>query len=522
MTASTAAAYSSLLDAGRWLGHREVEHEHERNGAGCLAVNARRAAIGLLVAQAAAMMVFSAVEYHRYDLTRDFAIYAQVWWAIAHGHLDPTSTVVGLPFWRSDAEFIMWPLSLFYFVDPHPLALLWLQDLAVVATELVTFRWLEGVIRSSSVGRRTATALASGAAVVLALNPWAWETIAFDFHPHVLAALFTVLAGYDLHAGRRRCWVWVSLALLCCSPAALYVVGLGAAGFITARSRRTRFYASGVALCGMTWLLVVAAIGAAGRGGHGVDSWYGYLVGPHARHIGPAAIFMGLLRRPEAALSMLSGRWGTAIGFLAVVGLVGVLSPWGYCLVAVVFLPAMLNADPVFFRYAASFQVWPALPFVLVGSVSVLARLLRKGTLRRLAVGVAAAWGSLAFVLSALYLATLPSAWIQVSPPAARELARIQATIPRGAEVIADNGIVGRFADRSDLRVPYLWPSPVDRRLVVFVFASGQGVDDPTAPQVTRAVARLERSGAVLTAHRAGISAVAWRPPPDVHSVTVP
>ena len=37
----------------------------------------------------------------------------------------------------------MWPLALFYWVYPHTLTLLWLQDVAVVGGELVVVAWVK-------------------------------------------------------------------------------------------------------------------------------------------------------------------------------------------------------------------------------------------------------------------------------------------------------------------------------------------------------------------------------------------
>ena len=80
-------------------------------------------------------------QYQRFNLTNDFAAYAQAWTAIAHGHLTPVSSCVGSPFWRNDLELLMWPLALFYWVYPHAVTLLWLQASAVVGGELVVLLW---------------------------------------------------------------------------------------------------------------------------------------------------------------------------------------------------------------------------------------------------------------------------------------------------------------------------------------------------------------------------------------------
>jgi len=195
----------------------------------------------LMGRQLVATVAFSTFEYRRFALSTDFGAYSQAWWKIAHGQLDPTSTVLATAFWKNDAEFVMWPLSLLAQLDPHPVVLLWIQDLAVVATELVAFGWIIDVTGRSS-ARLPApgtTALTVGAAVVVVLNPWVYETIAFDFHTEVLAALFVVLIGRDLWRGRtRRLWWWVVPGLLCSVMSGLYLIGVGISGLVAGRSTR--------------------------------------------------------------------------------------------------------------------------------------------------------------------------------------------------------------------------------------------------------------------------------------------
>ena len=50
-----------------------------------------------LFLQLVGMIVFTTVQYNRFDLTIDFANYSQAWSAIAHGHLDPYSSRDGVP-----------------------------------------------------------------------------------------------------------------------------------------------------------------------------------------------------------------------------------------------------------------------------------------------------------------------------------------------------------------------------------------------------------------------------------------
>lgn len=50
-------------------------------------------AAGIFGLQLAGLFVFSAIEYQSFSLGRDFAVHAEAWLAIAHGHLNPWSTL---------------------------------------------------------------------------------------------------------------------------------------------------------------------------------------------------------------------------------------------------------------------------------------------------------------------------------------------------------------------------------------------------------------------------------------------
>jgi len=493
---------------------------------------ARRFGWVLFGLQLVAMLVFSTVEYHRFALTKDFAAYSQALWALSHGHLDPFSTVIGTQFWRNNGEFLMWPLSLPYRIYPHLIALLWLQAVVVVLTGVVTFHWALDVlrVRSPRVPERTAVLLAMAVPVVLVLDPWAYETIAFDFHTHVLAAFLLVLAGRDLWSGRHwRLWCWVPFILLSDAPGALYVVGLGLTGVLA--GRRTRVAGASLLAAGAGWFLLLSAVGGDGVGGHGVSAWYGYLVGPHHGPVGVPDILFGALSHPGLVGHMIGQRWLLVVSFLLVVGLVGVCSPWGFGMALVVFLPSMLAAPTEFLRFTQSFQVWAALPFVLIGSLLIVLKLLANGPVgHRIAVGTLVAWGTCVVVLALVVLPTVPRFWLSVDAPAAARMAQVERSIPAGAEVVASNGVIGRFAERDEVYV--LWYSaqtsqftatvPVTRPVVVFVFAPHQGVGEvPGADQAATTYVRDHLHARVLVSG-SGITALAWSPPPGTAKVTLP
>jgi hypothetical protein len=192
-----------------------------------------------------------------------------------------------------------------------------------------------------------------------------------------------------------------------------------------------------------------------------------------------------------------------------------------------VLVPNVLDANGEFIRYGASFQSWPALPFILVGSVIVLVRLIEGGAVsRRVATLIGSVWASVLVVVAVVALPGVPQTWLYVSPAAATELAHVESLIPADAEVIVSLPVVGRFADR-DAAYAFDRPGerfPVDRRLVVFVVGPEEAFDEPVTTAVladtsnyvrTRLDARLLGSGA-------GVSAYAWSPPAGTTGVNLP
>jgi uncharacterized membrane protein len=487
----------------------------------------------LIGLQLAGMLAFSTFQYSRFALTTDFGAYSQVWWKIAHGQINPWSSVFGTAFWKNDSEFAMWPLSLLSHAYPHPIVLLWVQDVVVAATEIAAFGWIIDVVRRSKgqIAVRQGSLLMLGAAVVMVVNPWVYETIAFDFHFETLAALFVVLAGRDLWLGRvRRLWWWVALALLSGVLGGLYLFGVGLSGM--AAGRRTRRTGLLIGTIGIGWFVLFTSLGASGLGGRLIDSGYAYLVGAH-RHVDLTNIVVGAFSHPGAVAHMVAQRWPVVFEFLIVVGLVGVVSPWGCGMAFVVFVPSILNSDPSFLRLVASFQSWPALPFVLVGSVMVIIRLILSNALaRRVAVATVVASMTALVVLAGAALPAVARAWIAVDSRAAAQLAKSQQQIPAGAEVIASQGVVGRFANRQ-----YVYPYPfqyhplstssttfpVTASPVVFVLTPAQGSGEAPAADTRTAIGFIEhRLGARVVDNDAGVYVLEWRPPRGATSITLP
>ncbi len=472
-----------------------------------------RAGLALLGVQLVLLGAWSALEASRFALSWDFSIFGQAWYLIAHGDLDPYSTLLGHAFWRDHSAFLLWPSALLWYVWPRPETLLWLQDLAIVGSEAVALRWTcELLDRRGSPGRAP---LAAMVVVLLLADPWIFWTAAFDFHVEPFGALFTLLAARDHFAGRRRSWLWVGLALASSNVAASYLLGLGLSSLL-ARGRRSR--PAGVLLAlAAAWLAALSLVH--GDLGDGYGS-YSYLTGGTP---GLASVAGGLFRRPGRVLHQLwLGRWDLW-GSVAVGGVPGLLSPVTSLVALVAVGEGALSRV---FVSVPGFQYLPAYLFLPVGTALVLARLLSFGRLgaRLAALALAAVSLVLSLGYSVVFLPRAPSQWLRVSPGAARVLAQASRRIPEDAEVVVSQGVAGPFSGRR-LLFTLLGPGPIPlrARTVWLVVAPRQGVETEQVSSADGLVAEMAaRRGASLVLSGSGVWVFRWRPSPRERSLFVP
>ncbi len=486
------------------------------------------------VMQAVVFVVWSYHLYARFDLTTDFGIFYQAWHQIAHGDLSPYLTLnphnyphYGYPFWKDHFELIVWPLALLWFVSPHAIDLLWVQDLATAGSTLVAFLWVVDILGRHWNGPRwEASTIATGSLAVLVLNPWVWWSVSFDFHVQALATLFSLLAARDLWWGRKRAWLWIGVVMLCGNVSATYLIGVGITYLLLGSPGRER--GAAIVGLGVAWSALIGAIG----GSEGtLISNYSYLA--HERPgqtVGVARILGGIVSHPSTPVRMLRSRLHTIYDVVASAGLVGIVAPIGLGIGLVVLVTNELNGSPVFSSPDSAFQSLPLYFFVLVGTVSGLTWLaLRPFRYARLlagALGLVLLAQSLA--LSAIWLPRARTAFTHVDPAAASELARVSARVPSSAEVVASQGVIGRFSGRR-LAYPFVdiysdgQTLPVFGRDVVFVLTPSEGIEYATPEQTLRAV-RFVRSAlhARPLAASAGVYAFRWTPPPGTTSVTLP
>ncbi len=471
------------------------------------------AGLALLGIQFVAMAAFNALQYERFSETNDFGGYVQAWRAIAGGRLDPWVSIFQVRFLSNNLDLAMYPLALVHHLVASPVVLAWAQSAAVVATESVALLWARDVLEVQLAPRpRAAAVLLACTAVLLAANPWSWETIAFPVHFEAFAAFFAVLAARDLFRGRRRSLlVWVPLALGAEALGGAYVLAVGLGGILAGRS--TRRAGCVLSAVGLGALALVVHFGAVGRNQATLLSTYGYLVPGMRGHVSLLRLVLGVAGHPSAVASVLASHAVYLLGYAAAGGLLGVLSPWGASAALVVLVPNALSSQIEFIDFPAAFQSWPAEPFIVVGTVLVVARALRRaGTADRVAARAIRLAGGV-FLLQALLLAgmvlpRIPRGWL-LDERTAAALELVAQRLPAHAEVIAEQGIIGRFAAGNAVFAIHSTGQrfPVDRARVVFILVPGlERRDEPIARYLggrLRAVRFVERSG---------VSAFLWHP----------
>jgi hypothetical protein len=480
----------------------------------------RRIGYAVLGLQLICFLAWSTILYRRFALTYDFAIYNQAWFLIAHGTFDPYSTLGSLPFWRSDSEFLPWLLAPLYWVWPHDVLLLWLQDASVVVAEAVAFSWLRELAERHRPGRDAAW-LAGAGLVLLVANPWTWWAVSFDFHEEALAIPFAVLLARDVAGGRRRAWAWVAPILAAGAPSAVYVAGIGLGGLLA--GRRSRVAGTLMVCLGAGYSLLIVLVH--GDVGFPLSRAYGYLAtgvppGYVTAKLTTVGLVKGLVSHPSGVLRAFWTKRADVVANLAPAGLLGLGSPMVLPLMLLILLantlmPGVLFAEPLF-------QSLPVYVLMPVGTVAVLTWLARRH--RRWALLLAGLVVTQALGWTAVWLPRVPGQWLRVPGPTAATLASVAASIPGSAEVIASQGVMGRFSGRADLR-PLSGPGviPVVGREIWFVIVAAAGIEiQSTASAMALAGELAGPLHATLVTHANGVWAFRWRPPTGVHTMTVP
>src|SRR3984885_7194545 len=492
--------------------------------------------VAVFAVQLVLLVVHSEYLWNHYDLTADFGQYSQAWQQIATGHLSPYDTTYpwnyphyGYPFYQADLELIMWPLALLYWVWPHAIDLLLVQDLALAGAGLVAYRWALEHLQIHAPSRRFAVVVGGCVLGILVLQPWTYWAASYDYHSEPLATLFIMLAGRDLWTDRRRGWIWVGLALMCGNVAASYVVGLGIAALICGR-RRWRGGAA-LVLVGIVWLALVGIVHSGKGAALGAYAYLADRTTVNDTFGGIVTIVAGMAAHSSITRHVLVGRFGQVYKFVGGAGTVGVFSAVGGALTVTVLLPSALNSSPGFISDVGGSQNYLAVVAGAVGVAMLATWLTRLGQARRpalraglTALAVVLALGALVetAVMSAYWTPKSGQMFARVGSATASELAAVDSRIPPQAETIVSQGVVGRFAQRHNF-YPYFdvyadgQTVPLFGRTVYVVLVPTEGLEAAPPTGTAGAVSLMRRLGARQIGDRDGVYAFAWQVPKDRH-----
>jgi hypothetical protein len=473
----------------------------------------RRIGYAVLALQFVGFLTWSTLLYQRFALSLDFAQYNQAWFLITHGTLNPIDSLHGYPWWQDHSAFVLWPLALLYWVWPHGLIMLWLQDACVVGAEAVAFNWVCEIAHRYRPGRDAAWFAGAGLAL-LAADPWTWWAVSFDFHAEAVAVLFAALLVRDLANGRRRAWLWVAPLLSCGDVSATYLAGLGLGGMLMSRTRLRGALMAGV---GVGVILLITLVH--GNLGSGLQT-YGYLAGPPDGQLSVAGLVKGIAFHPVGVLRALWAKRLDIWANLAPSGLLGVGFVWLLPIAVIVVLANDLHPNLQF--AIPLFQWLPIYALLPVGTVAVLGWLARRH--RRMALLLTSLVVAQSLAWAAVWAPQIPGRWMRVSSATAATLARIETRIPASAEVIASQGLMGRFSGRAVVQ-GLLGPGRIQLSggEIWFVITPLAGVESQSTASAMALVAELAGPlHATLVTHANGVWAFRWHPSSGVRTITVP
>jgi hypothetical protein len=414
-----------------------------------------------------------------FSLTFDYSFYAQAWWLIAHGHLNPFSTVGYEPYWHNAFESVVWPLAPLWYLWPHPVTLLWAQDAATAGCFAVISFWMcELVAVGLARGRLKTWSIALPACGVLLLlaSPWPVWIDSFDFHPESLDLLLAVLAAHAFWKGKyRRGWVWTTLALLSGSLGATYVAGFGISAILAGRQWRR----VGVVLfvVGLAWLVFLSHIGA----DHASAVYEDLTHGTRINKFSAGGLLHAIVEHPNRPIRAVWSVRKDIFADIASGGILGFFSPWAFGVSLLVLLEGSLTGQALFIQPFVQNSL-PAILLVPLGTIMICIALAASRHRWRQILSASVALLALLYVLgwSHAWLHRVKPTYLSVPAAGAHTLQRALNHIPTNDEVIVSQGVAGPFAFRKWLYILFSTSRetyPVHGRTIWFVIAPDVGIE---------------------------------------------
>ena len=470
------------------------------------------------------------------------ATFSQAISQIGSGHLDPYMTTVaynyphyGYWFYQDHFSLIMWPLSVLFTLFRTTFFLLVVQDLALVGSGIVIFRWgLEIVGKTEAISKVQGVLIGLGLLVILISCPSLYWAGSFDFHVQPLAILFALACFRDLWHNNRRVWVWVLLVLACGDVATTYLLVVALVGLSFGKDQRTS--SLGILLATFIQFELIGLLGA-DKGSH-LETDFAYLA--HGKVpgglLGLVVIGSGILVHPTTALRVIGQRFTNIFAYISAAGTVGLASIIGIIGFVTINLTNSLDRYRVFISPIAGFQNLAGVLFLVIGWVLVSRQLavhLRgfgPSIYKKMATVMACAIvlvGPIQVLVGATKVpGQLSAQFNRVAKATSSELSTVSKMIPARAELVASQGIVGRFGDRRWV-YPFIeaFPNgqtfPLNSSEIYFVLVPNQGIESATPSATLHAEVFLESIHAKSLVNKDGVDLLVLQEPKSATSLTI-
>ena len=453
-----------------------------------------------------------------FSLTFDYSFYAQAWYLIAHGHLNPYSSVGIEPYWHNAFETVVWPLAPLWYLWPHPVTLLWAQDAATAGCFSVLFLWMCELVAGGLERARLKSwtvALPACGVVLLVASPWPFWIDSFDFHPEALDLLIVLLTAHALWKGQSlRAWLWVLASLLSGALGATYVAGLGLSALLAGqRWRRTGMVL--VAL-GVVWLVILSRV----CGDHASGIYSDLTQGLHVSHPSTNTLAKIIIEHPSRAVSAIWSVHTDLYADLASGGVIGFFSPWSFGITLLVLLEGGLTGQAQFIEPYVQNSL-PAIVLVPFGTVVICIALAASRHRWRQVLAALLAAIAVVNVLGWAHdwTRSVKPHYLIVPTASAITLRRALGRIPANAEVIVSQGVAGPFALRPWVYVVVKGPRdtyPIHSRTVWFVITPDIGIETEAGTAADAQIYQLiDHFHARLVVASHDVFVLKWRPGRD-------
>lgn len=428
--------------------------------------------------------------FARFEESSDFGTFFQASYQISRGHLNPYSTLFeynyphyGFPFYASHFELLLWVVSPLLRIFSSGLCLLVIGALAVSATQVLASVWITKLLQRYLTSALAMAALVIALIPLVYINPWYENALYFDFHMELLTMPLLLACGYAYYYGHWR--VSTAFAVLVALGGDVqntYLVALGIGLWLLDPKRNRSALLLSVGGLFMITMISAGHLNAASA----LVVRYGYLAGGATT---TAALISGILTHPGVLLHTMISRFTIIQKFLTSAGFLGLINPLGFFVTAIVLLEPWIATDPsAFLSTFATFQDVSFQPFLTVG-----AAMASVFVLKRASRWLTGAWlGVIAITLivsvqsAKTYLPVARAFNDTISSANARALHQALDLIPPRAEVIAANGVIGRFSGR-----PYVYPIvtvtapllPIWEHVTYILLTPGVGIEGVTVPQ---------------------------------------